>query len=180
MDTLFLYFFGDVICRVIPGMVIIALYAKPIFNYADHLLKNSEVSRMLCIFLTAWLIGLTVDIGSFALGNIPLNSLPKMFPSMSHICDELLCKESPGKTDGQNGSAAAKQNESDSQRYERMQLWKFTAEKILCRVMLCISVFTVFVPPKTFHSKWNRFSIYSIIASVVFSGCWVWLKYWSP
>jgi hypothetical protein len=160
---------------VIPGIVVLALYGKNLFNHADHLLKGSEASRAFCIFLTAWLIGLTLDLGVFAIGSIALTNAQKICPILSPFCEKLLPKDQPGESDTKKPDTYARQNENDSQKSERMLHERFLGEKILFRVMLSISVITIFWPPITFLPTWRLF--YSFVATAVFLGCWLWRVY---
>jgi hypothetical protein len=48
----------------------------------------------------------------------------------------------------------ANANETEPQKFVRMQKVRMQAEVVLFRVMMCISIFSILLPPKIFSTVW--------------------------
>lgn len=179
MDTLFLSnFFYDGICRLIPGIVVIGLYWSHLVIRAHCKLQTTSASVFLavCIFLTAWLIGATLDTGVYAVGNYTLKQ-GKLGAWLSQVVKEPLPEQQQAQADTQEASTDTKKPETDAQKFERLFRVKGRAERVLFRTMMCISFFAILKPPKQFldgkytHSHWWT-RLMSIICFATFYVCW--------
>ena len=115
-------FFHEAISRVIPGLVVLVLYADRYLVNAFNAFNHSSVIFGLTTLVAAWLIGLTLD------GMVNFYFL--------------WCQCSGKKP------LAAFQEPTD--RTKHLQFMKYGAEIIMYRSMCIVSFFTLFVSPKLF------------------------------
>jgi hypothetical protein len=171
MDTLGSHFFGDLISRLIPGIVIIGLYGKHLLIRADHAFHGPSVLLTVCIFFVAWLIGATLDTLTFR----PVIALFKLVPdtwTLSWLRDKLLPNLQQGGTSAPKTGNATPIAESDAQKYDRLQRLRMEAERALFRCMMCISALTIIWWPTTFSGVgWIRY-FYSVVGTGIFFVCW--------
>ena len=124
-------FFHEAISRVIPGVVVLVLYADRELVNAFNAFNHSSVIFGLTTLVAAWLIGLTLD-------------------SMLYFYF-LWCRGI-----GKKPLAAFKEPTGGT---KHLQFMKDEAEKIMCRSMCIVSFFTLFVSPTLFtHVKPELFS----------------------
>ena len=189
MDAIVNNFFYDIIARLIPGLVILLLYGNQWLATIHDTLKNSSIFPAVCIFLVAWLIGLSLDIltlcfGVFVLKTLPAfvnKKLPKTF--LEHLKKTLpislwgvrflrewsLPKRPTAVREG-------KEKESEAAKFARIQLFMSEAETVLFRVMFCICTTTFFWwPPVLSDVGLTRF-IYSLVGFAVSLVCWIRFK----
>jgi hypothetical protein len=167
MDTLLSYYIGEIITRVIPGIIVIGLYGSKFVTVVNSSSHDSSTFLTICIILIAWLIGLTLDIFFFAVGGFFLK-----LKRLSWFHGKLLTEKDALRPDKHPNK------ESDAQKCNRLQLMLINPTRALFRVMLCISIITIFSPPTTdFGFQWSRYNIYSIGGALAFFVCWGWSIY---
>lgn len=156
MNNLISEFFDDGICRVIPGIVVIALYMQTeVANaFAVYGKTGDFVILSVCILVVAWFIGVMLQTIGF---DIPAFLIIKLCPP-SKLQKCLLPDKKSEDPSGQ----------------ERRALIKSGAEIVLFRSMAIISLFSILVPPRslspTFTSiftsfAWHRW--YSVLSFVI-------------
>jgi len=124
-------FFHEGISRVIPGVVVLVLYADRDLVNAFNAFNHSSVIFGLTTLVAAWLIGLTLDSMLY-------------FYFLLYRCI------------GKKPLAAFKEPTGGT---KHLQFMKDEAEKIMCRSMCIVSFFTLFVSPTLFtHVKPELFS----------------------
>jgi hypothetical protein len=167
MDTLLTYYSSDVICRVIPGIIIIGLYGKHYVIRASQELPNSSSLLVVFIFLVAWLIGFMLDQVIFLLVAYPLEWLSKRprWSWVSSRCNILLPNNQP----------PAKEHVTETKsfhgKFRYMNGVMLKGGIVLFRSLCCISVITFVWLPTIFSGvQWAR--LYSIIGAFVFLACW--------
>jgi hypothetical protein len=115
-------FFHEGISRITPGLVVLALYAHKQVIEAFKMLQSSSVVFGLGLLVSAWLIGLTLDI----VAHIP-------FSLYEWIA----------------GRGLKSRVEPEDER-ERLRFLKDSAELVLLRSLVIISLFTFVVTPHPF------------------------------
>jgi hypothetical protein len=161
MDALISNFFYDVICRLIPGIVVIWLYGGEIFIRASTMLRGSSISLTVFIMLIAWVIGVTLDTITFA----PFYYFPK-------IRQAFFPTEQQREMDAQFTKMLSGKEETDAQNFLRLQLVRLQAEIVLFRVMMFISAFAIVLPPTILSDDKMISHLYGVIGTFVFFICW--------
>jgi hypothetical protein len=156
MTDLTTEFFYDGIARIIPGLVVIALYGRHIVMMALKDFQDASVVVGFCVFFAAWVIGVIIDILTFH----PFVCLLKVAPRCNLI--QRLQLHLLSDYD----------HKSMKELEFRRQVYKAFSEKIMFRSLSAISLITFIWTPADFWTiKWNAF--YSAFGAIVFGAAWL-------
>ena len=183
-------FYREFISRIIPGLVVIALYLywsntdfKAIFPGES---TGATITSSSFLFIAAWIIGVTLDVGIFLIAVQILRIIQKKFHCLKHCLKKLL--ESPMDYNEQEGN-----NEQDEWEYlraanpwERGIIIKTFAQVIFFRGMFSICALTVILSVSSMIGRPEKLSdwlpvlfrmkctclILSLVFSLLFCLCW--------
>lgn len=143
-------FFHEGISRVVPGLVVLALYAHKQITAAFTIFHDSSIASGLSILIAAWLIGLTLDIVASIF--FTLHEL--------HTGHDFPTEQEPNDERG------------------RIRFLKTSGELVLYRSMCLISLFTFVVTPNSFSDVSLRFfPNVTILEGFGSANCWnLWLR----
>ena len=173
-ERLLATYFLEIITRVIPGSVFIALYANKFVTKTFTLFHESSLLLGLSLLAGAWLTGLVLDLATFTPGFFLTKVTRRICKSgfLARLCANLL---SP--TTAPNDRQLSSPTNPNERQFINDQ--KCSGERILFRAMMTISFLTAICTPSLFSvrawifpaCKWA--DIYGIYAMIFFILCWV-------
>jgi hypothetical protein len=168
MNDLVSEFFIDIITRIIPGFVVLALYPDKLFHTVFLKFQNTPLLLIPGLIGAAWVIGFAIEQATYLLGAYPVRIL---LPKTSKVRKSLI---------GDRELVSTTENE-DFKFWRRHRL-KQAGERIFFRVACAISVLTWICPPSLSllqddrWPKWHEIiPIYSALGMLVFGAAWLWV-----
>jgi len=152
-------FFHEAISRIIPGLVILALYGHSFVSKAVTVFHESSILPGMGILVAAWLIGVVVD----NFGFVPFAYLLERLSfnkTFGNVFKKLLKVEQTPDVETPNDE-------------ERMHIQKFDAEKTMYRTLWMLFFFTLVVPP-SFSAEYKWRCWYGVFGFVALYSAWVW------
>lgn len=181
MNDLISEFFIDIITRIIPGFIILALYPDKLFNSVFAEFQNTPILLIPGLIGAAWVIGFAIEQASYLIGAWPI----RLFCRKKTSCFlSLIGNHTP--------SDCFKTNNKDLEKdfkffkFNRRHQQKQAGERIFFRVMCAISIFTGFHPPTLkllSGDNWPPLSIchyiplYSFLGALIFGAAWFWIVF---
>jgi hypothetical protein len=181
MNDLISEFFYDGISRIIPGLVVIFLFAHRLLEKALTTLHDSSIILYVFIFLAAWLIGVTVEM-------IPVLFL-LLLKGLSPHCTwakgllHWLLPSDPAAfsqsiqriNEFQKEKIAGLEIKQRWWWYAHRQIYKSFAEKIMFRslfLIFLVTCFPKFYPAPLCSIHWHWY--YGCAFCLIFLGAWSW------
>ncbi len=164
------HFFTDVISRVIPGSIVIFLYFGSRVKAAVSGSHEQAILALICLAASAWLVGVILEIITFTL---PLLLLKFFRRGLKRAKDEW-SKWLYNKLERLHNSLALAGEKpwKDDSAFGRRVL-KLSAEKILFRHMLVISLWTLVYPPPALPTYLHWQWWYSVAGFLTFLLGWL-------
>jgi hypothetical protein len=185
MNDLISEFFYEGIRRIIPGLVVIALYYhKEVVKVFDAHHDFFFVMLNACILLIAWLIGFVIEqimaivcAFTWKLGSKKGPKIQEHSES-DEKCEYGWCKNSILwiREFLQFEKSKLTPDNDEHKREKRRQGYLFFAEKTMCRSLWPIFLIAYFSPPEPFSNFPNIRcdSLYGIVVFIVFLLSWFW------
>lgn len=177
MNDLIYEFFYEGIRRIIPGLVVMALYFhQEVVKVFDAHLDFSQVMLNACILLIAWVVGVVIE-QIMAIPCALLWKIPCRECCLSSFQTWLRAQQ------GQNAKAHPDHETKKSAREKhekRREGYLHFAAKTMCRSLWLTFAFAIFWYPEPFRNiQWND-SYFGIAGFVVFFISWLWLVVSDP
>ncbi|HXR47886.1 MAG TPA: hypothetical protein VN784_10650 [Candidatus Limnocylindrales bacterium] len=165
MNELLREFFYDGIARMIPGLIAIAFYGRPILLQGDF--EHAALPLTICIFLAAWAIGTAIELFSF----LPIDILLRRKAKKSSKAKDVLNFLEPDYSTIPKTLTPPVNAETLSRRYT-----KAVAETTMFRCLSILFCLNLCLNPKAFWSiTWNRY--YDALTLAVFITVLLLIKY---
>lgn len=177
MNDLVSEFFIDIITRVIPGFVILALYPDKLFDTVFLKFQNLTFLLIPGLIGAAWVIGFAIERITY----VPF-AIICFFRRKNKRSDHLIADRP--YVDFFKTKHKAVEESFDYFKFNRRHQQKLDGEKIFCRVMCAISLGTcIWLPTSTLlkcgqwpsmHVSGHDIPLYSLFGTLIFGAAWLW------
>ena len=176
MNELISEFFYEGIRRIIPGLIVIALYwhTEAERSFGAHKYFASGIVFVACVLWVAWLIGFVIGQVTVILGTSFLPRIDRWldrFVKFPGVGPNRTTKSPHVESEGKSKKVVLEENR-EKRRYRLLCV----AEKEMSRSLIAIFVFASFKPPESFSNFYWEHPYYGIVGVIAFALCWVWAR----
>lgn len=161
------YISYEIFARIVPGLVAIVIWF-PTFLPLDNCTKSSHTGEWLLIFLAAWIIGVTMDMGVFTYGKLLRDKLsPSSQTSSEEEESEIFYKSPFSKREMIVRLAAIRV-------FFRSMAVVSIVTLIICLLSCIPCIYECFLSPqfRILHEHYKRYAFLSLIFAIGYTGSW--------
>ncbi len=165
-------FFYDGISRLVPGLIVVAIYGHRLIETAFCKMNGASAMLSICVFLAAWLVGALIEMLTFVPFEFMLTNFQLRFPRNNFLLN-LKKEHLPIRV-----LVIKNAEDKPYERQLRRQVYKLFAETRMFRCLFFISVLIY-----TFHQniEWKTsYSDYCVISAYIFAFGWLHMRTNTP